>query len=158
MEVNYKITEKESKLLEIAKEVIGLNVGLGAKLTGSLMLAIGGLNKRREANDIDIICDYLCEDSDGFPIVPVGFKKIDMDGCRSAVDSISFINQDEIKLEFMYSEEEAIIINEISCGSIAGVIKAKQHYVQNDKNESSKAKHELDLAFLFANNDPSLLK
>ena len=98
------MTEKETQLLEIAKEIIELNKGINAKLTGSLMLAVMGLNKRREAVDIDIICDYLCEKEDGFPIVPKEFKECGIDGSRSEVSAIQFKNSDGLKVEFMYSE------------------------------------------------------
>ena len=146
------MTEKETQLLEIAKEIIELNKGINAKLTGSLMLAVMGLNKRREAVDIDIICDYLCEKEDGFPIVPKEFKECGIDGSRSEVSAIQFKNSDGLKVEFMYSEETAQEVNGVACGELNWLIEAKQKYAKNDKDEQSKAKHALDLAYLFKNN------
>jgi len=98
------MTNKEKQLLEIAKETIELNKGLNAKLTESLMITVMGLNKRREAADIDIICDYLCEDGDGLPSIPKGFKECGMDGSKSEVDAIQYVNDEGIKIEFMQSE------------------------------------------------------
>ena len=146
------MTEKETQLLEIAKEIIELNKGIKPKLTGSLMLAVMGLNKRREAVDIDIICDYLCEKEDGFPIVPKEFKECGIDGSRSEVSAIQFKNSDGLKVEFMYSEETAQEVNGVACGGLNWLIEAKQKYAKNDKDEQSKAKHALDLAYLFKNN------
>ena len=146
------MTEKETQLLEIAREIIELNKGINAKLTGSLMLAVMGMNKRREAADIDIICDYLCKKEDGFPIVPKEFKECGIDGSRSEVNAIQFKNSDGLKVEFMYSEETAKEINGVACGELNWLIEAKQEYAKNDKDEQSKAKHTLDLAYLFKNN------
>ena len=146
------MTEKELKLLEIAKETIHLNEHLGAKLTGSLMLAISGLNKRRDASDIDIICDYLCERDDGFPIVPSEFKEIQMDGSKSEVGAIQFVNKDGLKIEFMYSEELSTEINGVQCGELKWLIDAKRRYSENDKDDESRKKHIDDLKYLFENN------
>ena len=55
------MTDREQRLLEIAKEVIDNNRDIDAKLTGSLMLAVMNIDKRREASDIDILCKTLCE-------------------------------------------------------------------------------------------------
>lgn len=146
------MSNKEKKLLEIAKETIELNQHLCAKLTGSLMLAVMGLNKRRESSDIDIICDYLSEDRNGYPFVPKGFKTCGMYGGGSEVDAIQFINDEGIKIEFMCSEEELNIIEGIKCGELNMLIEAKKRYVKNDKNDFSREKHELDLEYLYKNN------
>ena len=146
------MTKRELQLFEIAKEVIEKNKDIGAKLTGSLMLAVMGLAKRREAADIDIICDYLCEKEEGLPNVPKGFYIVSMDGGRSEVEAIQFINDNSIKVEFMTSEESAIMINDIKCGGVEWLIEAKQRYAKNDKNDQSREKHELDLEYLFKNN------
>ena len=142
------MTQKECELLEIAEEVLLLNKDIRAKLTGGLMLEVRGIKKRREASDIDIICEYLCENGDGLPLVPKGFKLSVMDGSRSQVDAIQFINQDGIKIDFMLSCEHGEIIEGIPCGSVEELIKAKNAYVKNDISEISKEKHLLDIEFL----------
>lgn len=146
------MTTNEIKLVEIAKQVIELNRELGAKLTGSLMLAVMGLNKRREAIDIDIICNYLCEKEEGLPCVPKGFKLVGMDGSRSEVNAIQFKNEDGLKIEFMYSEEILQEINGVLCGELKYMIDAKKIYSENDMNDISREKHKLDLEYLFENN------
>ena len=146
------MTENELKLLEIAKEVISLNENLGARLSGSLMLAVMGINKRREANDIDIICDCLCEKEEGFPFVPKEFSVVLTDGIRSEVEAVQFKNADGLKIEFMYSDEEITEIDGISCGELKMLIEAKQRYAANDLNNESRQKHSEDLEFLFKNN------
>ena len=148
------MTENELKLLEIAKEAIELNKNIGAKLTGSLMLAVIGLNKRREATDIDIICDILCEDkkSDGFLFAPKGFELNYMDGSRSEVKAIKFVNSEGLKIEFMHSEEISQKINGILCGELKLLIEAKKKYSENDLSDESRQKHADDLDYLFKNN------
>lgn len=150
------MTNKEKILLEIAKKTLGLNSNIGAKLTGSLMLSVRGLKKRREASDIDIVCDYLCEHEDGMPIVPTGFKLVEMDGGRSEVDAIQFENKDGIKIDFLCSDEMREEVGGVACGELKCLIEAKRFYAANDKDIVSKAKHELDLAYLFNNNQINL--
>lgn len=147
------MTENELRLLEIAKEVIELNENLGARLSGSLMLAVMGINKRREASDIDIICDYLCEKEEGFPFVPNGFSVVIIDGTRSEVEAVQFKNSDGLKIEFMYSDEKTAEINGINCGELKMLIDAKQRYAANDSNNESRRKHVKDLDYLFKNNE-----
>lgn len=146
------MTAKEIELLEIAKTVLELNSDIGARLTGSLMLAVRGINKRREAQDIDIICEYLCEKDSGRPIVPSGFREVASNGFASEVNAMQFRNADDLKIEFMVSEEDSDEINGVLCGEVLMLLAAKQRYVLNDKNEESKSKHEQDLAYLFENN------
>lgn len=55
------LTEKELKLLSVAERLIASKKAKGwMALTGSLALAIQGIKKPREADDIDI-CDYGCD-------------------------------------------------------------------------------------------------
>lgn len=146
------MTEREKLLLEIAKEALKLNADLGAKLTGSLMLAVRGINKRREASDIDIICEYLCEEGSGFPKVPKGFTYEDMDGLRSAVDSVVFKNSEGVKLEFMCSEEYGECIDGVDCTYLRNLMGAKERYAKNDRQEESRTKHLLDVQYIYKNN------
>ena len=150
------MTTNEERLLDIAKEVILLNEHLGAMLTGSLMLSVRGINKRREATDIDIICSYLCEGKDGYPLVPTGFRENKMSGAKSQVDAIKFQNGEGVSIDFMVSEECGVEIDGIMCGSVEFLISAKKKYIENDKNEESRKKHELDLTFLYENNTINL--
>jgi len=146
------MTENELKLLEIAKEAIELNKEIGAKLTGSLMLAVMGINKRREATDIDILCDYLCEKDDGVPIAPIGFKLDGIDGSKSDVEAIQFYNAYDLKIEFMACEEKTLLIGGVKCGELRCMIEAKQRYAKNDLNDISRQKHIDDLDYLYENN------
>ena len=153
------MTEKEKILLEIAKKALCLNKNIGARLTGSLMLAVMGFNKRREASDIDIVCDYLCENEDGLPIVPVGFKLVEMDGSKSDVNAIQFENEEGVKIDFLCSEDVPEMPKEVGgimCGELGCLIEAKRRYAANDKGIVSLAKHELDLVYLFNNNQINL--
>lgn len=145
-------TEKE--LLEIAKEVIQKNKNICAKLTGSLMLYHRDIITRRKSVDIDIICNVLGEErnSEGFPWVPEGFKLNDMNGSRSEVEVIQFINEDGLKIEFMLSEEMGEIVDGIPCGDVKELVFAKLTYSRNDKNEESRLKHLDDVIYLLSNN------
>ena len=140
--------------LEIAKEVIEKNKELSAKLTGSLMLNHLGLSTRREIGDIDIICEFLCEqeDSEGFPWVPKGFKLTGMDGGRSEVDAIQFINEDGLKIEFMASDEIGELVDGVPCASVVELVSAKLTYSRNDRSEESRLKHLDDVIYLLSNN------
>ena len=151
------MTQNEEKLLDIAKDIIDMNQDISAKLTGSLMLAVRGVNKRREALDIDIICDCMCEKAPGYPNVPKGFKLIDIDGSKSQVEAIRFVNSEGIKVEFMQSEEDVELINGIRCCNVDNLIEAKGFYVKNDKYMFSILKHKDDLEYLFEHN-PELNK
>ena len=146
------MTDREQRLLEIAKKVINDNKDIGAKLTGSLMLAVMNIDKRREASDIDILCNTLCEQGAGYPVVPKEFKKPIIDGFRSAVNAIQFVNDEGIKLEFMYSNEKSTVINGVACGELLRMIEAKKKYIREDKNIDSFLKHAKDLIYLFSNN------
>ena len=145
-------TEKE--LLEIAKEVLRVNSGLNAKLSGSLMLFAMDLNKRRPATDIDIICEWLGEekDAEGFPWVPKGFKLNNMDGSRSQVESMQFINDEGIKIEFMVSGEMGENISGLHCADLSMMVLAKLNYAKNDTTPESREKHLDDLIYLLKNN------
>lgn len=149
-----KMTEKEQKMLEIAEQVIEMNQDIKAALTGSLLLSFMGVEKREEAKDIDIIVDCLCEqpDQEGFPIVPFGFKLVDLDGRKSSVDSMLFENKEGIILNVLFSEEEKQTINGLMCGDLKLMLECKLHYSRNDKSEESRNKHVLDLEYLKENN------
>lgn len=144
----------ENELLEIAKDVLEMNSYLSAKLSGSLMLFAMGLKKRRPATDIDIICEWFGEEKDeeGFPMVPKGFKLNNMDGNRSQVEAMQFINDEGIKIEFMVSGEMGEIIDGIPCAEISMMVLAKLNYAKNDKTPENRDKHLDDLIYLFDKN------
>ena len=156
--IRRRMTKKELALLEIAKQTIELNKDCGAKLSGSLMLALRGLHIRREANDIDIICDFLSEKGAGLPSVPQGFKQSSMEGRKSSVEAIQYFNSDGVKLEFMQSKEPKTVVEGVPCGSLSMLLLAKRGYSKNDQSPESKTKHEKDLKYLLANNRRLLFK
>lgn len=142
------MNNKEKSLLTIAAEIIEMNAVLGAALTGSLMLRLRGFETIREPNDIDIICEYLCEFDEGFPCMPKGYKKIDMEGRKSQVDAIMFENENGIKVDFMQSGEPIEDVSGIDCGSVECLLKAKEKYILTDTSEYSVQKHTLDINFI----------
>ena len=146
--------KSEKELLEIAKEVLKINSDLGAKLSGSLMLFAMGLNKRRPATDIDIICTWLAEakGAEGFPWVPKGFQLNNMDGSRSQVEAMQFVNDEGVKIEFMTSQEMGDKISEINYADLSMMVLAKLKYAKNDETSESREKHLDDLIYLFQNN------
>lgn len=150
------LTEKDKMLLDIASEVIYLNKDADAKLSGSLMLRVRGLDIRREPEDIDIIVNTLCEQGPGRPIVPEGFTVSTMDGKKSDVNAIQFTNAEGVKIDFLYSDESAFYAAIgnliIACGDIGQLIKAKINYAANDLSAESANKHLLDVAYLFNSN------
>lgn len=156
--VRRRMTKKELALLEIAKQAIELNKDCGAKLSGSLMLALRGLHIRREANDIGIICDFLSEKGTGLPYVPQGFKQSSMEGRKSSVEAIQYFNSDGVKLEFMRSKEPKTMVGGVPCGSLSMLLLAKREYSKNDQSLESRTKHEEDLDYLTKNNKRRLPK
>jgi len=148
------MTHREKALLEIAKEIITINSDLRPALTGSLMLALRGIKKRREASDIDIICENLCEEHEGYPIMPSIWKVGNINGSKSDVDAIQFEHRvSGIKVDFMYSDEKIELVDEIPCGSIEAMINTKEHYSKHDASEESIKKHSEDIDFIYSNNN-----
>lgn len=148
------MTPNEVELLKLAIQIIDDNQEIGAKLSGTLLLAYLGYKKRMEAQDIDIICDMMCETQgeEFYPVMPKEFKQIGIDGCRSSVDAIQFMNHEGLKVEFMYSDEIGQDIGEIPCTEVMPLLLAKNKYALQDKSEETATKHFLDLKYLFANN------
>ena len=145
-----EITENEKTLLERAKVILSMNSDIGAALTGSLMLAVRGIERRREAVDVDIICEYIREKEEGFPSMPSEFKVSEIEGGRYEVDAIQFISKiDGLKMDFLYSDEECEVIDGVNLGSVKELIEAKERYAENDKCDESRGKHQLDLVVLW---------
>lgn len=147
------MTKREQELLEIALEVLKLNDGRGLdlRLTGSLMLALRGVQKPREAHDIDFLITEECEAYENYvwcPIMPQGYV-MDYDGNRSQPGCIKFYNKElDVNVDFIPAWEKAEFVNDIPCGSIEGCLEAKQSYSLNDKQFESKQKHKADLEFI----------
>lgn len=148
------ITENEKSLLERAKVILSMNSDIGAALTGSLMLAASGIERRIEAVDIDIICEYLCEKEAGFPSMPSEFKVSEIEGGRSEVEAIQFISKiDGLKIDFLYSDEECEVVDRFNLGTVKELIEAKERYAKHDKCDESRGKHQLDLVVLWKGGD-----
>ena len=151
------MTEKEIKLLEIAKEVIELNKNsnLSLKLTGSLMLAHMGVNKRREANDIDFLVDenevIADEYSDRCPKVPKGFI-MDYEGSRSCPTAIKFTNG-EISIDFLSSWEGSDFYDGILCSDVGYLIQAKEMIIRQTIHAETAIKHREDLEYMYEHNE-----
>lgn len=148
-----EMSEREKMLLEIAKQAIEINQNIGAALSGSLMLALYNIDKPREAVDIDIICNALCENGIGFPRVPDGFKKVEIDGDKSEVDAICFKNEEGIRIDFMFSDENRILKDGFWCGDLRDLFGAKHYYSTHDKSDESRKKHESDINYIAENNE-----
>ena len=130
-------------LLEIAKWVTDNN---SVGLTGSLMFKLRGIDLGREPNDLDFIGFEGTEDKVDKIKVPKGFLYKSKDGYGSDVRSVVFFNKElNVKLDFMYSEEEIDFDLEIPLGDLQECIQAKIHYTKNDKSDESRAKHLEDL-------------
>jgi len=137
------MTHEELELLEIAKEIIKSNSHLNAMLSGSLMLAYRGIDKRREATDIDILVSSVT----GALIIPNGFKQKEIETEEEYEESEYcrfYSNNDGIKLDFFQTAEIPTIVDGISCGSVRTMLDAKYEYWKDNGNE----KHRLDLEFL----------
>lgn len=149
------MTDKELQLLEIAKQVLEMNKeNLGKMmLTGSLMLALRGINKRREACDIDILCNQLTASELGCPILPKGFKIVNIDGQKSEVNAVQYKNEEGLKVEFMFSEDKRSIVDGIYCAEVVDTLYAKVSYGRNDKADVSRFKHLDDVLYILEHND-----
>ena len=150
------MTQNEERLLEIAKNVIAMNTEIGSALTGSLLLIHNGFRIRREATDIDIICDYLYEKWPGSPKVPDGFKLFERDGNGSYAESVVYKNEEGIKIDFMLSGESKKTVNGILCGSLENLVREKLGFARTDKTEESRTKHLVDVIYLIDMNDIEL--
>jgi hypothetical protein len=139
------MTPKEEQLLQLYKEFADLNKrGHAFVLAGSLSFALLGIEKPREACDIDVLCDDLCEDdlSDGLIAIPKGFSWDMTDGSRSQIDSMRFINKETgVKLELLGGAESCFDnINGVYCAPFEDTLRAKLKYAVNDHDWSSAKK------------------
>jgi len=132
--------ENEKELLEIAKNVLEMNKELNPMLTGSLMLYVRGIDKRREAHDIDILVNQI-----DYSLIKVPDEFYQCSPCYP--DAIQFTD-DKIKIDFLLSEETPELINQINCGSVKFMMDTKYRYSQQTQYQGEAQKHLLDLEYL----------
>ena len=130
-------------LLEVAKWITDNN---SVGLTGSMMFKLRGIDLEREPHDLDFIGFEGTQDKIDKIKVPKGFLYRSQDGKGSAVESVVFYNKElDIKLDFMYSEEDIDFDLDIPLGDLQECIQKKIGYAVNDKSEESRTKHLSDL-------------
>lgn len=151
------MTNREKELLDIAINILELNEGrdLDLRLSGSLMLAVRGIEKRREATDIDFLIREECmaiEGDDYYPLMPKGYH-MDCEGCKLNPEAIRFVNDESgVSIDFIPMYEESEEVNGVPCGNVGGMVDAKLYYAGHDEKIESMKKHSLDLLYLEANN------
>ena len=133
----------EKELLDLAIEVMDLNKTFSPILTGSLMLYVRGIDKRRDSHDIDILIGVHPIDFISDIIVPNGFYQ-----CSPAYPESVKFKKNDIIIDFLYSEEFPENINGINCANVKLLLDAKYNYYLNDENLGSREKHRLDLEYL----------
>ena len=133
------MTLKEYELLQIANRIMLNNSHLNPALTGSLMLSIRNIDKRRDAKDIDILVNDLntvncIEGMDQkTPVYP---------------DSVRYVIG-ELHIDFLPCINENIeLVNNVRCGSVENMLNAKYKYYTEDKIGTSSKKHFEDLQFM----------
>lgn len=158
------MTNREKELLSVASEVMDAlrSNGLECALSGSLMLAVAGINKRRESNDIDILVDSNllynqfqaseCGDFRAYVISLVEPK------CGKVIaishklyPIVSFIHKG-FKVDLIDSIEEYTVINGTVLGSLFYLVYAKYSYSLDDSNPETKRKHSEDVQYILENN------
>ncbi len=75
-----------------------------------------------------------------------------MEGRKSSVEAIQYLNSDGVKLEFMQSKEPKTVVEGVPCGSLSMLLLAKRGYSKKDQSPKSRTKHEKDLEYLTKNN------
>lgn len=133
---NGLLSDNKRRLLEIATELMATDELL--LLSGSLMLAVAGVNRRREAVDIDFVYrDYAANFN-----IPKGASE---DAFASDGTAYCFKYKD-VKVDILSSGEQPTEINGIRCASYTMLLKSK--YTFSKQNNPSAEKHRLDLIHL----------
>lgn len=158
------MTNREKELLSVASEVMDAlrSNGLECALSGSLMLAVAGINKRRESNDIDIVVDSNllynqfqaseCGDFRAYVISLVEPKCGKVIAISNTLyPTVSFIHKG-FKVDLIDSIEEYTVINGVVCGSLFNEVYAKYSYSLDDSNPETKRKHSEDVQYILENN------
>ena len=142
------MTKRERELLEVARLIIMRNKRCA--LTGSLLLVHLGLQKKREAHDIDIVCrqpievDPECKGKNKF-WVPDGFEQAEPTYPDDT--SIKFINSIlDVEIDFLFSPEEPFTnYKHLPCGSVIEMVKAKERFAKQESDAAEKHKDDLGL-------------
>ena len=140
------MTDDEDLLYFIARDIVLMNPNAKLLLTGSLMLALSGIKKRREAHDIDFICDQSPGDLD--IIMPIGYFLED-DGRYESTTSRFYNEEKDVYVDFIYTEDLNFggMIDGIACGTFADLVSAKINYALKNK-DSSATKHLKDVEYI----------
>lgn len=141
-EVRTELSSKETELLDLAKEVIGLNPDLELAVTGTLMLSMQGISVGRDAHDLDIISN---KEFGAYrePQVPEGFYR-----CAPIYPySVSYKHDDGRKIDFLLSTEERTTHPkyQVPVGTIAKLLSAKHFYSKQDLTPEEVLKHINDI-------------
>ena len=158
------MTNREKELLSVASEVMEAlrSNGLECALSGSLMLAVAGINKCRESNDIDIVVDSNllynqfqaseCGDFRAYVISLVEPKCGKVIAISNKLyPTVSFIHKG-FKVDLIDSIEEYTVINGTVLGSLFDLVYAKYSYSLDDSNPETKRKHSEDVKYILENN------
>lgn len=136
---------QEEDLLKTA--LLQLNNNKGCALSGSLLLSVLGISKRRSAHDIDIVTS----DPKSFvPYPPHEWRKIE--GIYAVDKYINLLAG--VAMDVLESTEGIRIINGIPCASVYEMIFAKINYGFNQNI----GKHRSDMRYLYAKNPILSLK
>lgn len=145
------MTTREQQLFDVVKELFELNKGQELALTGSLMLAVRDIPKRREASDIDVIAATNVTLDD---LVLPDYLALDT---AKGYSLVSAANSDlKIKIDFLFSDEfddsdptkVPTVVKGILCAQPFYMLEAKQRYAKHDKDSDTKRKHEMDIEAL----------
>lgn len=153
------LTQKELELLKTAEKILCYEQRPFEEktmmLSGSLALAIQGIKKPREADDIDI-CDYGC---DTFDIARTGAEEVTGDSdkyngffCEFKMDG-NKVHYLPMSLEEL--EDEYVVV--AHCGLRFRVLKAKyilEYKIRHafDNEHGHPEKHKNDLIYILSNN------
>lgn len=150
------MTRREQQLLELAKLIINKS-GYKDKiaLTGSLMLSLRGIDKRREAHDVDlVVCLHTVNLHDLY--VPDGFVPIAKNN-YPIVKMVNALDAEGTTVDILLSDEfeEELLVNYpmevidgILCANPYFLIDAKEKFAILDKDPESRNKHLEDVQYL----------
>ncbi len=133
---NSLLSDNERRLLEIATELMATDELL--LLSGSLMLAVAGINRRREAVDIDFVYGNYAANFK----TPEGAS----DDAFASDGTAYCFKYKGVKVDILSSGEQPTEINGIRCASYAELLKSKYNFSKQDN--PSAEKHRLDLIHL----------
>lgn len=133
---NGLLTEKERDMISVALELMSNDSNI--LLSGSLMLAVAGVVKRREAHDID----FVVADFAGNHKLPKGATE---GNGSSDGTCLSYVYKG-YKVDILSSNETPTEIGGIRCASYTNLLKSKYGFSTQDNPAAEK--HRLDLLHL----------